>query len=429
MTPEGTGLKHSRVFYGWIALGGVSLVIFVVGGSFVHSFGVLLPKITAEFDWNRGQVALALTLGILSFGLPSPLIGVLVSKFGPRITIIAGNALAAVGLAGVYFAQEVWHLYLLYILIGLGGGLGGFIANTALVNNWFIRRRSLALGIFQACSGLAGIVFPPLVTTLISAMGWRSTWLVLAAIVIVFPVIIGGIFIIRNKPEDMGLAPDGMQPGSEVEIDEGQISSAGIQNDRAGWGILDVLKQPVVWFISGFVAASSFTVGTLLTHQIAYVQDLGYSAITAASTVSIMSVFSLIGSLGFGFLAMKYKVRYLAIGAFISQILGMTILLTTHELGLIYVFSILLGASYGSLTTALSVFVGAYFPREHYAEVLGVVFPFQITANAASAAIAGVIFDATSSYTPAFIAAICFSVAGLFFAFMARRPGEVSRMV
>ena len=317
MTPEGTGSKRSKVFYGWIALVGVCLVIFIVGGSFVHSFGVLLPKITAEFDWNRGQVALALTLGILAFGLPSPLIGRLVSKYGPRKTIIVGNALAAVGLAGVYFAQEVWHLYLLYILVGLGGGLGGFIANTTLVNNWFIRRRSLALGIFQAFSGLAGIVFPPLVTTLISAMGWRSTWLILAAIIVVIPVMIGGLFIIRNKPEDMGLVPDGKPPDSQFDREEYQTSTTGVQSDRSGWGILDVLKKPVVWFISGFVAASSFTVGTLLTHQVAYIQDLGYSAITAASTVSVMSAFSLIGSLGFGFLAMKYQVRYLAVGAFI----------------------------------------------------------------------------------------------------------------
>ena len=103
----------------------------------------------------------------------------------------------------------------------------------------------------------------------------------------------------------------------------------------------------------------------------------------------------------------------------------MIILLTTRELGLIYVFTFLLGISYGSMTTASSVFVGAYFPREHYAEVLGVVFPFQIIAMASSATLAGVIFDATSGYTPAFIAAVCFSVAGLFFAFMARQPESV----
>jgi MFS family permease len=161
MKPNSSPPLKNRIFYGWIALAGVGLVIFAAGGAFIHGFSVLLPEITREFDWSRGEVAMALTLGILAFGLPSPLFGMTVNKFGPRKTIIVGNALAAIGLAGVYFAQEVCHLYFLYILIGLGGGFGGFIANTAVVNNWFIRKRSLALGIFQACAGLGGIVFPP----------------------------------------------------------------------------------------------------------------------------------------------------------------------------------------------------------------------------------------------------------------------------
>ncbi|MGD9143780.1 MAG: MFS transporter [Dehalococcoidia bacterium] len=413
------------VFYGWIALAGVGLVLLVVGGSFVHAFGVLLPEITREFTWNRGQVALALTMGILAFGLPSPFFGTMVNRFGPRKTIIIGNALAAVGLAGVYFVNEVWHLYLLYILVGLGAGFGGFIASTALVNNWFIKKRSVALGIFQACAGLGGFIFPPLVTTLISTMGWRSTWLVLASIIICVPVIIGGVFLIRNKPEDMGLRPDGIPPDSESEIETIESDTAVSQDRHSGWGVLNIIRKPTVLFIAGFAAANAFTVGILMTHQIAYIQDIGYDPLTAATTLSVMSGFALMGSLGFGFLALKLDIRILASAAFVCQIVAMTILLTTRELGLLYIFAVIMGISNGSMTAALPVFIGAYFPRERYAQVIGVTFPFHVTANASSAFLAGVIFDATSSYTPAFIAAVCISVAGLFFAFMARRPKTI----
>ena len=174
----------------------------------------------------------------------------------------------------------------------------------------------------------------------------------------------------------------------------------------------------------GFAAANSYTVGTLVSHQIAYLQDIGYAPMTAATTLSVMSIFSLIGSLGFGFLALRFNIRHLASIAFIVQIIGLAILLTTKELGLLYVFTIFLGLSAGSLTVALPTFVGAYYPRERYARVMGVVFPFQIISNAGAATIAGLVFDATSSYTPAFIAAGCFSLAGLFFAFMTRRPKQ-----
>jgi MFS family permease len=420
MSPDSPS-KKKRVFYGWFTLVGAALVIFIVGGSFIQSYGVLLPKITSEFGWSRAEVSLALTLGILAFGLPSPLFGILVNKYGPRFTIIVGNALAALGIAGVYLAQEVWHLYLFYIIIGLGGGFGGYIASATIINNWFIRRRPLALGIFQSFAGLGGFVFPPLTTALIAAIDWRASWLVLAGIILVVPVFIGGVLLIRNKPEDMGLMPDGMEPDALSEP-VGIPSDSTRNGASTEWGILKLLKTGTPWFIGGLAAANSYTWGTLLTHQIAYLQDIGYSPMTAASTLSVMSGFSLMGSLGIGFLALKFNVRYLASMAFVIQVAALMILLTTRELALLYIFAILLGLSGGSLTAALPMFVGAYYPRERYAQVLGVVFPFQVVSNASAATIAGLVFDATSSYTPAFIAASVFSLAGFFFALMARRP-------
>jgi MFS family permease len=421
MNPNNLPTKKGRVFYGWYTLVGVALVIFIVGGSFVHSFGVLLPEIAGEFEWERAEVSLALTLGILAFGLPSPLFGILVNRYGPRSVIILGNALAALGIAGIYLTQEVWHLYLFYILIGLGGGLGGYIASATVINNWFIRRRPLALGIFQAFSGLGGFVFPPLVTALIAAIGWRTAWLALAGIILVIPVFIGGVILVRNKPEDMGLVPDGMASDAFLDHEKTQ-AHASAEGNQSEWRTFRLLRTRTPWFIGGFAASNTFTFGTLVTHQIAYLQDIGFSPMTAASTLSVMSICSLIGSLGVGFLALRFNVRYLASGAFIVQLAALVILLTTEELSLLYLFAILVGLSSGSITATMPMFVGAYYPREHYAQVLGVVFPFQIVSNAGAATIAGLVFDATSSYTPAFIAASVLSLAGVFFAFIARRP-------
>ena len=421
MNQEKPPSEKKRVYYGWFALAGVALVIFIVGGSFVHSFGVLLPEITGEFDWDRAEVSLALTLGVLAFGLPSPLFGILVNKYGPKYTIIVGNALAALGIAGVYLAQDVWHLYLFYIIIGLGGGFGGYIACTAVVNNWFIRRRPLALGIFQAFSGLGGFVFPPLTTALIAAIDWRASWLVLAGIILVIPVFIGGVFLIRNKPEDGELIPEEMESNALSEPEK-TSSRLAVNDKNTEWGFINLLKTGTPWFMGGFAAANSFAWATMVTHQIAYLQDIGFSPMTAASTLSVMSVFSLIGSLGCGFMALRFNVRYLASAAFIVQVIALIILLTTRELALLYIFALLLGLSCGSLTAALPMFVGSYYPRERYAQVIGVVFPFQIISNASAATIAGLVFDATSSYTPVFIAASVFSLAGVFFTFMTRRP-------
>ena len=425
MTPENVTVKTGRIFYGWFAVAGVMLVILSVGGVFVHSYGVLLPVITAEFGWSRAVVAGALSAGILAFGLPSPLYGVIVSKLEPRVTLIFGNLLAGLGIAGVYFVQEVWHLYVLYILIGIGGGFGGYISCTTIINNWFLKKRPLVLGLFQGCAGMGGFIFPPLTTSLIAAIDWRFTWLILAAITILFGVILGGVILVRNKPEDMGLMPDGAPADNNSEI-YAAGSQETTEHQAGGWSMKQVLKTPTAWLIGGFSAANTFTMGTMLTHQIAYLQDIKFSAMTAATTMSFMAVFTVIGSLLFGTLGMKFKIRTLACAFFAIQLTGLIILLTSRDLGMIYVFAAFQGMSNGALTAAMPTFVGAYYPRQRYSQVMGVVLPFQICSNAIATTVAGAIFDATSTYTPAFITAAVFCLAGLIFVFMARSPRQIT---
>jgi MFS family permease len=416
MTP-GTG----RVFYGWFALVGTMFVIFVMGGAFVNSFGVFLPVICDEFGWSRAAVAAGLSIGFLAFGLPSPLWGIFVAKFGPRINIVLGNLLAALGLAGMSLVQEVWHVYLCYFIIGLGAGLGGYIAGTSVVSNWFIKKRSLALGMFMACGGLGGFVFPPMVTALISSVGWQMSWLVLAGIVIIVAVLIGGLVLIRNRPEDMGLVPDGISAEPFVEAGTTE-NRTGTGERQMGWQAKQVLQVPTTWLIGAFTATGAFTLGTMTTHQVAYLRDLGFSPMTAAMTMSLVSVSSIIGSLGFGTLALRFNIRYLASVSFGFQLMALAILLTTEELTILYIYAVLLGIGNGALLTALPTFVGAYYGRDHYAQVLGVVYPSQVIAQATAAAVAGAIYDATSAYTIAFATVAVFSLVGLICAFLARKP-------
>ena len=127
-------------------LSGAVLAQFVTGGSFTHSFGVFLPEIAEESGWSRASLSTALSLGIMANGFLSPLWGILVTRLGSRKSIIIGNLVAAIGIAGIFLIQDIWHLYLLYFVIGLGAGLAGFVATTNLANNWFIMKAPLAMG-------------------------------------------------------------------------------------------------------------------------------------------------------------------------------------------------------------------------------------------------------------------------------------------
>ena len=80
---------------------------------------------STDLGWGRAFASGALSLTLLTFGLPSPLIGMSINRFGPRLNIILGNSLVFLGLVGMSFATEIWQLYVFFgILVGLGTGFG-----------------------------------------------------------------------------------------------------------------------------------------------------------------------------------------------------------------------------------------------------------------------------------------------------------------
>ena len=412
--------KSGEAFHGWYVLVGSMLITFIVGGAFVNTFGVMLPVISHEFGWSRATVSMALSLGMIAFGVPSPLYGFLNNKLGPRFSIILGNLLAALGIAAIYLVQEIWHIYLLYIFIGMVSGLGGYIATSTVVNNWFVKKRSLVMGILTASAGVGGLVYPPVVTALIRAIGWRESWLVLAGMVIIAAVV-SGVVLIRNKPEDMGQVPDGIRANLN---DASEKPALWAGNEPSEWRVTQVLKGPTIWLILGFVVANALTMGTMMTHQIAYLEDIGFNPMTAATTMSLMSIFALIGSLGFGTLALRINIRYLASAGFLCQVVSIIILLTTRNLGLIFVYAVLMGISTGALFTAMPTFVGNYYPRERYTQVTSIILPFHVVAQAVAAYAVGAIYDITAEYTLAFFIIGALPLIGLVCAFSARPPKQ-----
>jgi len=238
--------KKAKGFYGWIALAGAMLVFFAGSGTFFYSYGVFLPFMCNEYDWNRAVVGAGLSIALLAFGLPSPLIGASIARFGPRANMIFGNLLVVIGMAGMSIITEVWQLYLFYgILVGLGAGFGLYMTCTTVANNWFVRRRTLVMGLVTAAGGLGGFAFPPLIAGMISSIGWQMTWLVLATIQLICAVLIGGLVLVRNRPEDMGQVPDGipMVPNSEIP-QETSYTSEDYQGDT-DWQPMQVARNPI----------------------------------------------------------------------------------------------------------------------------------------------------------------------------------------
>jgi len=416
-------MKKRGGFYGWIALAGAMLVYFTTSGTFFYSYGVFLPAMCNEYGWSRAIVGGGLSVALLAFGLPSPLIGASIARFGPRANIVFGNLLVVIGLAGMSITTEVWQLYLFYgILVGLGGGFGLYLPCTIMVNNWFITKRSLGMGLVISAGGLGGFAFPPLATWLIPTVGLQMTWLALGMIQLTCAVLIGGLILVRNRPEDMGQAPDGISNAQANGIEDEPGYTSRVYQSPMDWQARQAIRKPTTWLIATLCAANFLAIGTVTAHQVAYLKDIGFSPIVAAMALGLVPGMSILGRLGFGLLGVRFEVRHLAIVSFIIQVTALIILLTTKTLFLIYIYAVLFGISYGALVVALPTFIGAYYGRIHYAQILGLIFPLAIIAEAAGPLIAGAINDAMGTYIPAFAIITGFSTVGLICAILAHPP-------
>lgn len=220
----------------------------------------------------------------------------------------------------------------------------------------------------------------------------------------------------------MGQAADGISNVSANEIQKEAGNVSRVYQSPVDWRIGQAIRNHVFWLITIWCAANFLAIGTVAAHQAAYLKDIGFSPMVAATALALVPGMSIFGRLAFGLLGVRFEVRLLAVVCFVVQAIALFILLSARSLFLIYIYSALFGVSYGALVTALPTFIGAYYGRLHYTQILGLMFPLAIIAQALGPVMAGAINDAMGTYFPAFAIITGFSVVGLVCAVLASPP-------
>src|SRR3954470_9417431 len=200
-------LMRLPFFYGWIIVG-VTFVTMAIGVNARTAFSLLFPPIIGEFGWERGVTAGAFSFGFLVSGALSPLIGRMMDRHGPRAVMELGVILMAGGLLLAPLTSQPWHLYLtIGVLVGGGSVCLGYSGQSLFLPNWFVRKRGLAMGIAFAGVGIGSIIMLPWVQTMIEQTGWRTACTAMG--VMVLAVLAPINLLLRKRPQDLGLEPDG----------------------------------------------------------------------------------------------------------------------------------------------------------------------------------------------------------------------------
>jgi MFS family permease len=408
-------------FYGWVNL--VVMFFFNVAlMPMMMAFTFFLPFWIKEFGWSRGLASGAQTLSTILMGIAAPMVAIFIMKRGSKQAIVLGNLISIAGLILLAFQNHIWQLYLgIGVFLGLGVSIGGMLAMMTVINNWFVIKRPLALSISMASMGFSGVIVNPSMMALINAVGWRNTYLILAAAAFVFCVILPALFI-KNKPEDIGQVPDGPVSAKPEMAKSGRLPHKNLYKTPVDFTAREALRTPALWLLVAYGALRFFVAFGILAHIIAFQFDIGISATAAGLIQGVFSAVMGISQLGIGFLGLRFKMHTLVIIAAFLGVAGFSVLLFAHSVPLMLLYSVIYGISAGIGSVAVGNLFPDYFGRTEFPKIMGYTMPFNTFISGFGAPFTGYIRDLTGSYMPAFKILLAMLVLSFFCILFAKPP-------
>jgi MFS family permease len=408
-------------FYGWVNMA-VMFFFNIALMPMLLAFSFFLPFWVKEFGWSRGLASGAQTLSLILSGVAAPLVAIFIMRQGTKRAIVIGNLLSVAGLIMLAFQNHVWQLYVgVGVLLGLGVSIGGMLAMMTVINNWFVMKRTMALSVSMASMGFSGVLVNPSIMALIGAVGWRNTYLILAAAALLFCVVVPGLFL-KNKPEDLGQVPDG-PTAAKADAERSQtLAHKNLYRTPVDFTAKEAMRTRTLWLLVAYGALQFLVMLGSGTHIIAFQFDIGISAVTAGFVGSIFSAVMGISQLGMGFLGLRFKMHSLAIFSMLLGIIGFSILLFAQSLSLMLAYAVIYGISSGIQAIVMGNLFPDYFGRTEFPKIMGYTMPFNTFISSLGAPLTGYIRDATGSYIPAFRILLILLVASFFCILFAKPP-------
>jgi MFS family permease len=417
-------MRRLPFFYGWIIIA-VTFVTMAIGVNARTAFSLLFPPILNEFGWDRGLTAGAFSFGFVVSGIVSPLIGRLMDRLGPRSVMELGVALMASGFLLAPLTREPWHLYLtIGVLVGAGSVCLGYSGQSLFLPNWFIRSRGLAIGLAFAGVGIGSMTLLPWVQVMIDHSGWRTSCTAMGLLILIVLAPIN--LLLRKRPEDLGLLPDGAAapsasaPKSISNIVDPEWASI-------DWTLPRALRTARFWWLAVGYFGGLYIWYAVQVHQTKYLLDIGFSPAVGVWSLGAVSFLGIPGQIFLGHLSDRIGREWvwaISCAGFAICFAALMALARTHSMALVYVMVFTQGALGYGLTSVMGPVVVEIFQGKHYGSIFGTVMVVALTGGAAGPWVTGLLHDMTGDYTLAFAIGIAMSAVSALAVWFAS-PGKV----
>lgn len=295
-----------RIHYSWVIVT-ITFFTIIIVGIVTSSGGVFLTPFEDYFGWNRSVISLAFGLALFTYGFSGPFIAATVERFGLKKMMLASMIILITGILLTFVMNQSWQMIIWGMMIGLGASLFLTTLNPYVVNHWFKEKRGLVTGILTSALAMGQLILLPTLAKIMENHSWKwAMGLILLLNALMFFVI---LLFMKNSPKDVGLLPYG-------QMEEECYVTVELKKENpivmAFKGLFEAVKVKEFWLLAGsFFICGLSTGGLVGTHFISYCISFDIPLVTAASLLSFMGIFNIVGTTLSGWLSDRFDNRWL----------------------------------------------------------------------------------------------------------------------
>jgi MFS family permease len=402
----------SRLYYGWIIVAGLMAVGAVSTGMGGVNLGLFIKPMRDELGVGTSVFGIAQTARLAGFALSGWIIGRVIDRRGARLPLAIAGLLAGGAMFGLSQVTAGWQIVAVFFVVGLTGlqGGGGSLFMSVPLASWFIRQRGKAMSVAFIGMPFGIFVFAPVSQYFIDGIGWRDAWLVLGSGGMLI-ILLVALFIIRRRPQDMGLRPDG-DPASVPS--DGGLTGRPLPHfqDEVSWTRAEAIRSSIwrpstFWRLTTIDGLRMLAMSSVGIFRVPYfIDDKGFDASIVAWSLSMEALFAVFVSLPTGWAVDRFQPRYVAVVSALLMIAGFILTMTASSIVMVFVATSVFGLGVASFIICQNTIWPAYFGHANFGSIRGFATPFMLVFSAIGAPMTGFVRDATGSYQPAWIVGV-----------------------
>jgi len=416
-------LAHHGIHYAWV-VAAVTFCAMMTTSAALGLPGAMLRPLSAEFGWNVEQISSVFAVRFALFGLLGPFAASFILRFGVRAVMVTAAGLIATSMILATRVTALWQLFALWgLMLGCGTGLTALVLGAIVANRWFSARRGLVLGVLAASTATGQLLFLPVAAWLIEHHGWRFAVIpVFVACLVVAGLV---VLLLRDSPHELELAAYGDEPASAADTAPATIA--------LGWrapfdALAEAARVRSFWILAGtFFICGLSTNGLVQTHFISLCSDKGLAAVPAASVLSMMGLFDLVGTTLSGYLSDRLDNRKLLFWYY--GLRGLSLFWLPYSTFTLYglsLFALFYGLDWIATVPPTVKLVAQQFGPARAGIVFGWVFAAHQLGAATAAYGAGLTRTLLLTYDPALFAAGAACLMAAFAVLAIARPAVVA---